>query len=176
MGEYFGDYPGAKSLPSPADTPYETPAFIRSKRSSRVTLGESSREDSNSPPPLPQDTLDVQEKPRDGRYASLDPRRFTPTLHASLVSEILSLRRDLDSKNNLVENLETSLAESKNDNDVLSKQVADGVRDIRKARQQVRDMEAGAYAAVEDLVKERDAAIANVEELRVKLEIGRAHV
>ena len=172
MTDYFSEYSsfiGAKGLPSPADTPYETPGFIRSKRSSRATAG-SSREQSASPPPLPPDTADLPEKSRDGRYGALDPRRFTPTLHASLVSEILNLRRELDSKNNLVENLETSLSTTRNENESLSEQLSQNAREIRKAKHQVQLIERGTYDAVEDLAKERDIAQANVNDLKNKLD------
>ena len=172
MTDYFSEYSsfiGAKGLPSPADTPYETPGFIRSKRSSRATAG-SSREQSTSPPPLPPDTIEFQEKTRDGRYTALDPRRFTPTLHASLVSEILNLRRELDSKNNLVENLETSLSTARNENEGLSEKLSEHAKEVRKARVQVQQMEKGTYDAVEDLVRERDLARNNADDLRTKLD------
>ncbi|TKA58762.1 hypothetical protein B0A55_13190, partial [Friedmanniomyces simplex] len=172
MADYFSEYAtfvGSKGLPSPVDTPYETPGYIRSKRSSRATAA-SSREQSTSPPPLPPDATDFADKSRDGRYSALDPRRFTPTLHASLVSEILSLRRELDSKNNLVENLESNLSNAKTENETLSQQVSEQQRDARKAKQQVQLMESGTYEAIEELVKERDLARHNVEDLRSKLD------
>ena len=171
MTDYFSEYTsfiGAKGLPSPADTPYETPGFSRSKRSSRVGLD--SREDSASPPPLPPDTTEYQERARDGRYSALDPRRFTPTLHASLVSEILNLRRELDSKNNLVENLETSLSTAKTENEGLSGKLADHIKEVRKAKLQTEALERGTYEAVEELATERDLALKSLEELRSRLE------
>ncbi|KAF2211288.1 hypothetical protein CERZMDRAFT_98598 [Cercospora zeae-maydis SCOH1-5] len=173
MADYFSEYSqymGAKGLPSPADTPYETTGFLRSKRSSRVTAA-SSRDASPSPPP-PSEAREAQEQPRDGRLSNLDPRRFTPTLHASLVSEILKLRRELDSKNHLVENLEVSLSLAKNGNDALNDQLAESARELRKAKQQVQQIERGTYEAVEDLVRERDETQAALEELRAKLELS----
>ncbi|EME81137.1 uncharacterized protein MYCFIDRAFT_77058 [Pseudocercospora fijiensis CIRAD86] len=173
MADYFSEYSsfvGAKGLPSPADTPYETPNYLRSKRSSRATAS-SSREQSSSPPPLPLDSTDVQDKTRDAPYTALDPRRFTPTLHASLVSEILSLRRELDSKNNLVENLESTLAVTRNENDLLTAQLSERAKEIRKAKYQVQQIEQGTYDAVADLVRERDGALEALEDLRSKLEV-----
>ncbi|KAK5168850.1 uncharacterized protein LTR77_006159 [Saxophila tyrrhenica] len=165
--DYF-EYP-FKGLPSPADTPYETPDFIRSKRSSRATAG-SSRDASVSPPPLPPDNVEQREKARDGRYGAMDPRRFTPTLHASLVSEILNLRRELDSKNNLVENLEQSLSSAKTDNESLTGKLSENAKEVRKARVQVQQIERGTLEAVEGLANERDAANSTVADLRAKLE------
>ncbi|TKA37236.1 hypothetical protein B0A54_11221 [Friedmanniomyces endolithicus] len=172
MADYFSEYAtfvGSKGLPSPVDTPYETPGYIRSKRSSRATAT-SSREQSASPPPLPPDAIDFTDKSRDGRYSALDPRRFTPTLHASLVSEILNLRRELDSKNNLVENLETHLADAKTETETLLEQVSEQQKEARKAEQHVQLMETGTYEAIEELVKERDLARHNAEDLRGKLD------
>lgn len=175
MADYFSEYSsfiGTKGLPSPADTPYETPGFLRSKRSSRATTAGStrSREQSGSPPPLPPDATEYADKTRDGRYSALDPRRFTPTLHANLVSEILSLRRELDSKNNLVENLETTLATAKTDNDQLSEQLSRSVREVRSAKQQVAQMESGTLEALDAMGKERDAANSAAQDIKSKLE------
>jgi hypothetical protein len=171
MADYFSEYStfaGAQRLPSPADTPYETPGYLRSKRSSRVS---SSREQSTTPPPLPQNSSDTQEKARDGQYSPVDPRRFTPTLHASLVSEILNLRREIDSKNNLVENLETALSQTRDDNDSLAGKLSESAKEIRKAKYHVQQMEKGTLHAVEDLAKERDAAKSAFHEIRSKFEV-----
>ncbi|KAI6841656.1 hypothetical protein KC342_g2192 [Hortaea werneckii] len=174
MGDYFSEYSsfvGQKGLPSPADTPYETPGFIRSKRSSRATV-HSSREQSASPPPLPPESTEITERSREGKYSALDPRRFTPTLHASLVSEILNLRRELDSKNSLVENLETSLASTKTENETLTESVSHHVKEAKKARVQVEQMEKGTYEAVQDLVRERDAARQAADDMQAKLDLA----
>ncbi|SMR53542.1 unnamed protein product [Zymoseptoria tritici ST99CH_1E4] len=173
MADYFSDfstYVGPKGLPSPADTPFETSAFVRSKRTSRTMSGQ---DRSTTPPPHPStDSIDLSEKPaRDSRYSSMDPRRFTPTLHASLVSEILNLRREIDSKNNLVENLETSLLQSKEENDELAGKLSETTKEVRKAKQQVQQLEQGTIDAVEGLVKERDTAKSAFHELRSKFEV-----
>ncbi|KAK6431419.1 hypothetical protein LTR95_012421 [Oleoguttula sp. CCFEE 5521] len=174
MSDYFSEYTsfiGGKGLPSPADTPYETPGFLKTRRSSRATTaGSRSREPSSSPPPLPPDAVDYNEKSRDGRYSALDPRRFTPTLHASFVSEILSLRRELESKNNLVDNLENELATTKNDNEGLSQQLTASTKAGRLAKQQVHQMEAGTLEALDAMARERDAAKITSQDLRSKLE------
>nr|POE93468.1 anucleate primary sterigmata protein a [Quercus suber] len=173
MTDYFSEYSSytGKGIPSPIDTPYETPSFIRSKRSSRATIGGSSREQSTSPPPLPSES-DFQEKSRDGRngFSGMDPRRFTPTLHASLVSEILNLRRELDSKNGLVENLEASLANVKSEHDTMTKTLSLRANEVKKAKKQVQEMEKGTFDAVENLVQERDVAQQTAEDLKLKLE------
>ena len=167
--DYFGEYP-YKGLPSPVDTPYETPDFIRSKRSSRATMA-SSREQSVSPPPLPPDAGELKDKQRDARYGALDPRRFTPTLHASLVSEILNLRRELDSKNNLVENLEHSLSSAKAENESTISKLSDNAKEVRRAKMQVQQIEKGTLDAVEGLARERDVAKNTADDFKTKLDI-----
>src|SRR4051812_27314288 len=105
----------AASLPTPADTPYRTRSrnVSRSSRKSRRSVtppGGSGK--SRSPPPLPgagsergskRSSRDVT---NDDTISPFDPRRFTPTLHANLVSEILSLRRDQEEKLKIIESLE----------------------------------------------------------------------
>src|SRR5271169_5301650 len=116
----------AFSLPSPTDTPYRTPSSSRSRRSH--TLG--SMSPSSSPPPLPFEEKSARRGSRDSvdpatdeSISPLDPRRFTPTLHASLVSEILSLRRDLEDKIKNIEHLETDLHSTQEHNEALSKRM-----------------------------------------------------
>src|ERR1035438_9936678 len=100
----------AASLPTPTDTPYRTPSrgSRRSSRQKSVSPGPSS-----SPPPLPNgeshSRRNSKDVTNDESISILDPRRFTPTLHANLVSEILALRRDQEEKTKIIEGLETSL-------------------------------------------------------------------
>lgn len=170
MVDYFKEYStlAGNRLPSPADTPYDTPGYLRSKRSSRAG---SSREQSSTPPPLPSHSNDTLDDSREGQYSAVDPRRFTPTLHASLVSEILNLRREIDSKNNLVENLETALSQTRDDNDSLAARLLESAKEVRKAKLQVEQLEKGTLDAVEDLAKERDAAKSAFHEIRSKFEV-----
>lgn len=181
MADYFSEYQsfiGAKGLPTPSDTPYETPGYLRSKRASRATQASSShsREASVSPPPLPPDTTELNDKPRDGKYSGVDPRRFTPTLHASLVSEILSLRRDLDSKNSLVENLETSLSDAKNGCDMLNDELSSTAKEARHAKQRAEQLEKGTDEIVTELTQERDAIKEMIDDLKSKLDVAQKKV
>ncbi|KAI9750695.1 MAG: hypothetical protein M4579_006359 [Chaenotheca gracillima] len=159
-----------KALPTPTDTPYRTPSRSMSRRSSRY--GASSPGLSSSPPPLPPDhsgrgPIDAA---NDENISILDPRRFTPTLHASLVSEILSLRRDLDSKTGLVESLENSLQTTRNEHDKLDETFAANTKETRSLRRQLQLLEGGTSSALGELAKERDEAVDNVAELKKRLE------
>src|SRR5690606_12271671 len=91
------------SLPTPQETPYRTPS--RASRRSR----RSATPPTNGSSPSPNDKRSSKDVATDESISILDPRRFTPTLHASLVSEILSLRRDQEEKSKLIESLEDSL-------------------------------------------------------------------
>ncbi|KAL1310968.1 hypothetical protein AAFC00_001188 [Neodothiora populina] len=163
--DYFSDYrsvTSSRSLTSSADTPYETSPLPRSRRSMRRSV---SRESSSSPPPLPSDA-----RGSDAGVFKMDPKRFTPTLHASLVSEILTLRRELESKHRFIDNLEVNLDSVKTENESLSEKLAQSAKDARLADQRFKTLEDGTLDAVEDLARERDAAKQMNRDLKSRIE------
>lgn len=103
-------------------------------------------------------------------FAMFDPRRFTPTLHANLVSEILSLRRELESKNHEIIKLETSLDEAQNDNELLNEDLTKATRENRSLKKQMQLLEGGTLSAITEISKERDEAVENITEVRKRLE------
>ncbi|OCL08223.1 hypothetical protein AOQ84DRAFT_45198 [Glonium stellatum] len=177
-GDYFQDHEAfivAQPLPSPSDTPYHTPMPSLSRRSSRY--GTPSSGPPSSPPPMPPDGhRDSEDAANDENISILDPRRFTPTLHASLVSEILSLRRELDSKHKFIEDLETSLLAARNESDSLSDKLAQSTRENRAAKRQLQQLEHGTVSALEQLAKERDEAKETNVDLKNKLELSQKKV
>ncbi|GAB7347609.1 hypothetical protein MBLNU459_g4484t1 [Dothideomycetes sp. NU459] len=163
--DYFSDYQSyiaSRTLPSPADTPYHTPSpeLSRSRRSSNRRTP---RNVSSSPQPPPPDA-------QEGNAYGLDPKRFTPTLHASLVSEILTLRRELDTKHRAIEDLESSLESAKTENEGLADRLAQNAANSKQAEQRFRHLEDNTLDAVEELVRQRDRVDSANEELRSKLE------
>ncbi|KAJ4303726.1 hypothetical protein N0V90_002627 [Kalmusia sp. IMI 367209] len=167
--EYFSDndaYISNHPLPSPADTPYHS----LSRRNSRY--GTPVSEAPGSPAPFPPEPFDASQKATsNGENVSiLDPRRFTPTLHASLVSEILSLRRDLDSKNNFIEDLETSLHTVRNENEALTNQLSTSTREGRAVKGQLQQLENATLSALEEIAGERDKLKEANGDLKDKLE------
>ena len=106
----------------------------------------------------------------DEKISPLDPRRFTPTLHASLVSEILSLRRDLESRTDDIEKLEISLHSAQTQNEVLNNNLSQANKDTRSLKRQMQLLEGGTLSALNELAKERDDALSDVSELRKRLE------
>ena len=112
----------------------------------------------------------------DESISILDPRRFTPTLHASLVSEILSLRRELDSKHKFIEDLESSLQSTKHEKDELYEKLQNSDKDRRNLKRQFQQLEHGTLAALEELAKDRDSAKESNADLRQKLEAAQKRI
>lgn len=106
----------------------------------------------------------------DAQFTSLDPRRFTPTLHANLVSEILSLRREVDSKGKLIVGLEEQLIGAERENEELTALVSNTKQEARDVHRQLHALEGGSDYAIEKLVAERDTATKSTEDLKRRLE------
>ncbi|KAK3373505.1 hypothetical protein B0T24DRAFT_265253 [Lasiosphaeria ovina] len=167
------------SLPTPAATPYRTPSrnASRSSRKSRRSLtppGKSGK--SSSPPPLPGDKSERASKrssrdvSNDDTISILDPRRFTPTLHASLVSEILSLRRDQEDKLKIIEGLETSLHATREESESLQASILSTGKESRSLKRQLALLEGGTSSALGELARERDEAVDTAAETRKRLD------
>jgi hypothetical protein len=133
---------------------------------------------SSSPPSLPLQRLPPDhddnesgvETAEDDTLSPLDPRRFTPTLHANLVSEILSLRRELESKGKEIDHLESSLDETRNENETLGENISKHAKENRSLKKQMKLLEGGTLSALGDIAKERDEAVENIAEIRKRLE------
>ena len=177
----FGPMIGAKmevsppySLPSSTHTPSRTPRS-GSRHSSRRQG--SSPVTSSSSPPMPwrreirNGEDDDQGNETVGEDISvLDPSRFTPTLHASLVSEILSLRRDLESRAHDIEQLESSLYEARSENDASNESLAATRRETRSLRRQIQLLEGGTLSALSEAADERDNARHELSEVKKRLD------
>jgi hypothetical protein len=165
--DYFSEneaFVANQPLPSPSDTPYAS----LSRRTSRY--GTPSNEVAGSPAPFPPDPKDGAEQTNDDDNILLDPRRFTPTLHASLVSEILNLRRELDSKHKYVEDLETNLHNVRNENDTLTSQLSTSSKENRAVKRQLQQLENGTLSALEEIAGERDKTKEANADLKERLE------
>lgn len=166
------DTENSYSLPSPTDTPYRTPSSSQSIRSHRYE----DMSPSSTPPPMPDDRANKRRSNEsinpalDENISPLDPRRFTPTLHASLVSEILSLRRDLESRTNDIEKLEFSLHNAQSQNEVLNNNLLQANKETRSVKRQMQLLEGGTLSALNELAKERDEAVSDVSDSRKRLE------
>ncbi|KAI9683692.1 MAG: hypothetical protein M1829_004998 [Trizodia sp. TS-e1964] len=164
-----------RALPTPTDTPYRTPSRSRSRRSSHH--GNASPVPSSSPPLAPPGGLgDPRDPANDETISILDPRRFTPTLHANLVSEILTLRRDLDSKGTVIESLETSLHDAKGRSDLLGIELSANAKENRSLKRQLQLLEGGTSSALDELSRERDEAVDNISEMKRRLDAAQKKV
>lgn len=148
------------------------PALSRPNRSScATTAGARSRNRSGvSPPPSPPDATEYANKPWDGLDTASDLWRITPKLHASLASEILSLRRELESTCHLVEDLKTKLAIVKNENENLTQQLFASAREALNAKHQTQQLQNSMYEALEAVVMESDAQNATAEWIKRELD------
>ncbi len=156
-------------LPTPAGTPYGS----MSRRTSRY---ESGSEFISSPSSPPDPRNGAEDAANDENISILDPRRFTPTLHANLVSEILSLRRELDSKHKFIEDLETNLHTERNEKESIAKQLASATKESKSAKRQLQHFENETIAALEEIAGERDKTKEANTELKEKLEAAQKKV
>ena len=126
-----------------------------------------------SPPPILPDAIEFTEDPRNGQDKAFDLLRMTPKLHASLVSEILSLRRALQSTGHLVEDLKTRLATAKEENEHLRQQLAASAKEALTKKRQIQQVQNSAYEALEAVAKGRTAKSATTEEIKGQLHATR---
>jgi hypothetical protein len=163
--DYFSDGEAIISnhpLPPPSDTPYHS----LSRRTSRYGTPVDTRAGSPAPlPPNPQDDAS-----NDKSISILDPRRLTPTLQASLVSEILSLRRELDSKHRFIEDLESNYHSVRNENEELTSQLSSSTKESRGVKRQLQQLENGTFSALEEIAGERDKLKETNADMKERLE------
>jgi hypothetical protein len=128
---------------------------------------------SSSPPPLPSERgskRSSRDVSQDDTISILDPRRFTPTLHANLVSEILNLRRDQEDKIKIIESLESALHETREESETLQASVATSGKENRSLKRQLTLLEGGTSSALGELARERDEAVDTTAETKRRLE------
>ncbi|KAJ5964670.1 Pleckstrin homology domain Mcp5-type [Penicillium vulpinum] len=172
-------------LQSPASMAHPSPAPSFRSRSRAPSNGTSRsrpslRRQDSSPPSSSPPTLPTPAFSPDGQtdeddiiedtLSPFDPRRITPTLHASLVSEILSLRREIENKTKAIDRLEDSLDESKTENETLTANLSQVTWEGRSLKHQIQLLEGGTSSAMTELARERDEAVENISDVRKKLE------
>ncbi|UNI20754.1 hypothetical protein JDV02_006814 [Purpureocillium takamizusanense] len=163
---------GAGSLPTPqSGTPFRTPSGASRKSSRRRSV----TPPGSGAPPTPMLT-DRSEKrtsrdvTTDESISILDPRRFTPTLHANLVSEILALRRDQEEKTKQIESLESTLHAVREEHDRLQVNLTDTTKESRSLQRQLSLLEGGTSSALGELARERDDAVESISEAKKRLD------
>ncbi|KAA8910810.1 meiotic cell cortex C-terminal pleckstrin homology-domain-containing protein [Sphaerosporella brunnea] len=166
--EFDTDY--ATEGPLPTRVPYDRSPMLSRHPSRGQSPANPTNGHGRMSPPLHRRTS--QSHHHDGAFdekiSILDPRRFTPTLHANLVAEILSLRRELESKNQLVETLEAELDETRADAENATANVASALKEARDVKRQLARAEKDDAMAV--VAQERDEAVMALEELKKQME------
>ncbi|KAM0333067.1 hypothetical protein ACHAQA_001725 [Verticillium albo-atrum] len=112
----------------------------------------------------------------DDTISVLDPRRFTPTLHANLVAEILNLRRDQEDKIKLIENLEASLHSTRGEQEALQETAVTTAKETRSLKRQLALLEGGSSSAIGELARERDEAVESVSETKKRLDLAQRKI
>ncbi|KAI0201958.1 hypothetical protein F4808DRAFT_459344 [Astrocystis sublimbata] len=169
----------AAALPTPVGTPYRTPS--RKSRKPRRSITPTGIP-SSSPPDSPAEKTENRNKRISRELAAeenlsiLDPRRFTPTLHANLVSEILALRRDQDDKLKIIEDLETSLHGVQEEKEVLQSNISETAKESRSLKRQLAVLEGGTSSALGDITQERDEAIETSADTKRRLEAAQKKI
>ncbi|KAL7949604.1 hypothetical protein V8C42DRAFT_216258 [Trichoderma barbatum] len=161
----------AVSLPPREYIPYRTPSTKsrKSRRSARSITPPAKKKisPSRNGNASKRSSRDIT---TDEQISILDPRRFTPTLHANLVSEILSLRRDQEEKVKVIESLESALQASREDQDALQDSVNAATKETRSLQRQLSLLEGGTSSALGDLSRERDEAVDAATDTRKRLD------
>ncbi|KAF4126267.1 Nuclear migration protein [Geosmithia morbida] len=178
MADWDDDYlsgPATASLPLSTQS---TPANKMNRRS----LTPPPRVPS-SPPPMHSERKDRRHSKRTSRditnddsISILDPRRFTPTLHANLVSEILSLRRDQEEKIKLIESLEHTLSISHKEQEDAVESFSVTAKENRSLKRQLALLEGGTSSALGELARERDEAVEASADARKRLETAQKKI
>lgn len=106
----------------------------------------------------------------------LDPRRFTPTLHANLVSEILTLRRDQEEKLKFIESLEATLHTTREEQESLQDNFLSTAKESRSLKRQLALLEGGTSSALGELARERDEAVDAISDAKRRLEFAQKKV
>lgn len=99
-----------------------------------------------------------------------DPRRFTPTLHANLVSEILARRRDLEERDKTIDALQADLHEQRGVHEQYESDCAIAAKEYRSLQRELEVLKGGNSHALSSLVQERDVALDATSDYKNRLE------
>ncbi|KHJ34735.1 putative nuclear migration protein [Erysiphe necator] len=157
--EYAAAVP--KSLPSPSDSSYSgrVKICLRSNSSRPVSPSIDRQE-----PSIDLDSI------KNNFSSTFDPRILNPTLHANLVSEILTLRRALEAKKKQIESLETTLYETRGEHEIFSAGLTSISKENHSLKRKLELVEAGTSTALSELSKDREIARELAQEAKRRLE------
>lgn len=166
----------AQALPTPTDTPYESPfEGVSNQWSCRRSSSPSSNYSPIPFPPSEDSYFPKQQGTTDDgtgdRTPAHESRRFTPNnLGISLVAQIHSLKKELGSRNSMMERLEENLHKSRAENEQLTKDLKSQRIEVTSVKKQMQSLENDMLQALEEIAKERDNAVETIADTRKRLE------
>ena len=166
----------AQALPTPTDTPYDSPSMDTSIPSSPRGPSFPSSDIALVPLPPSEDSYFLKQQEITD-YSSVDKtstpesRRFTPNdLGITLVGQIHSLRKELGSKDSMIENLEEIVHKSRAENEQLTTDLKARNAEVTSVKKKMQSLEKEMLQALEDIAIERDNALENTADARKRLE------
>ena len=171
-----GHHFATQALPTPTDTPYDSPSMDISIQSSPQ---ESSFPSSNTavvPLPPSEDSCflkqqEITDYSSNGKTSAHESRRLTPNdLGITLVSQIHSLRKELGSKDSMIERLEETVLKSRAENEQLITDLKMRKAEVTSVNKRMQLLEKEMLQALEDIAKERDNALEATADARKRLE------
>lgn len=102
----------------------------------------------------------------------VDRLSFTPSLHANLVSEILSLRRDQEDKTKLIESLEATLHETRREHEAYESGMTTISKENYLLKRKLDLLEDGSSLALAELQREKNDVEESATEVKRRLEIA----
>ncbi|KAL6714683.1 hypothetical protein ACLMJK_008108 [Lecanora helva] len=175
-------YPmAAQALPTPADTPYDNPSRAVSGSSPRQSFTSPFSNYSTAPYSLGEESVlpghqGMTDQGEEKRYSIRDPRRLTPDLGISFVSQIHTLKKELEGRDAIVGSLEETLQQTATDNEHLKEELKAQRAEVRLVKHQMSSLEHDMLQALENIAKERDDAAESDIDSRKHLEISKKNI
>ena len=166
----------AQALPTPTDTPYDSPSMDTSIQSSPQGSSFPSSDKAFVPLPPSEDSyFSKQQAITDyssvDKISAHDSRRFTPNdLGITLVGQIHSLRKELGSKDSMIESLEENVHKSRAENEQLTTDLKVQKAEVTSVTKKMQSLEKEMLQALENIAKERDNALETTADARKRLE------
>ena len=166
----------AQALPTPTNTPYDSPSMDIPIQSPPQGSPFPSSDNAFAPlPPSEDSSFPKQQEIIDhssvDKNSAHESRRFTPNdLGITLVSQIHSLRKELGSKDGVIESLEETVHKSRAENEQLTTDLKVQKAEVTSVKRKMQSLEKEMLQALEDIAKERDNALEITADTRKRLE------
>lgn len=185
----------AHALPTPNDTPYQTPSRGLSRHPSHRDPPSPYSQLSPAPfPPGGESYFPEHVNSRNAENAESDPalntRRFSREVNASLLARIISLETErtsqkdvienqndvVENQKKVIENLEDSLSQTQAEKSQLKESLNTQSTAARLLRKQMAELEEGTKSAIEDMGAEKDRAVETLADTRKRFEASKRKI